>query len=94
MTEANNMDCDSIYALLQSQVERRHESVKKDKRKSAPVPSARKAGKKDNNKDGNKRQNIECWYFGKMGHQQGKCSLRRRKISAPGRVRGRDHGRG
>ena len=52
MAEANNMDYDSICALLKYEVERRNASVKKEENKPAPVPEARKGGDNDNNEDG------------------------------------------
>ena len=55
IAEANNMDYDSICALIKSEVERRNSSVTKDENKPVSVPTALKAGGNDNNEDENKR---------------------------------------
>ena len=73
--EANQMDYDSICALLQSEVERRKITGRKVDGKV--TPAARNA-KEDGNNRGTSagRTNLECWYCGKLGHKQQDCRQR------------------
>lgn len=77
MADANNMDYDSICALLKSEMDRRQAHNKPSAPAFPAMPAARMADT-DPSHYRKRGKRIECWYCGKIGHTKDECRQRRK----------------